>query len=589
MIHPFDCHQSPFIIWTWRRAGGTNLAQALFDFSKFDSLEHEPFNIDRTLGFIQNNYKNDRDLDKVRCAIKDLLVRKPLIKHCLEIIPTEINQILMEESINAGYKHLFLYRDEAVNRLLSLNYAQCTDIWGKEHKKSKKVNKDVFTRTINVSKLINHEKHSRGSLTSIFNQLLTRNQTPLSISFERLYQSNDILSRKLVLEVFKQLEIDEVFITDKVINKIIKKGAQGTNQDYLKFPKSEELILEANKLPKFILCKETIELVAEVTTEFNHVEIWEPTIGVAENTISISGVFLTNAKGRLSLSSSRGKSASINHNIVSPRIGTLYPNDNLSGRCSFSSDFISYKKGDTLLVNFESDNGDMILVAELKERIKYDGDFYSAQKMGSKISAHHYLSHLFGLFKPKSLVDFGCGVGTWIKEANEIGIETVLGLDGNWVQSVDNFLGDNILFKEVDLNTPQILPQQFDMVMSLEVAEHLNPENSQQFIKSLCKAGDVIMFGAAYIGQPGRDHRNCQKHSYWADLFDKEGYKPFDLFRSKFWGSDIVEPWYQQNTFLYIKENTPAFSVFTNQGFMPMSNLSFMDVIHPWLYHRYYK
>jgi hypothetical protein len=92
------------------------------------------------------------------------------------------------------------------------------------------------------------------------------------------------------------------------------------------------------------------------------------------------------------------------------------------------------------------------------------------------------------------------------------------------------------------------------------------------------------MFGAAYTKQGGVDHINEQPHTYWAKLFAKFGYTPYDFFRPTFWGDDDIEFWYQQNTFLYVNNNSSLNSILKDAGFMPVTNIEFLNCVHPQLY-----
>ena len=51
-----DKRTRPFIIWTLRRTGGTNLATRLMALSQYPKLEHEPFNPDRVHGHVTRNW-----------------------------------------------------------------------------------------------------------------------------------------------------------------------------------------------------------------------------------------------------------------------------------------------------------------------------------------------------------------------------------------------------------------------------------------------------------------------------------------------------------------------------------------------------
>lgn len=110
-------------------------------------------------------------------------------------------------------------------------------------------------------------------------------------------------------------------------------------------------------------------------------------------------------------------------------------------------------------------------------------------------------------------------------------------------------------FKAVDLTQKIVLPQKFDMAMSLEVAEHLDEKYSDQFIENITNASDVILFSAAIPGQYGVHHVNEQCVSYWIEKFANKGFQPFDIIRPHFWWDEEVELDYRQNSVIFVKEN----------------------------------
>ena len=93
--------------------------------------------------------------------------------------------------------------------------------------------------------------------------------------------------------------------------------------------------------------------------------------------------------------------------------------------------------------------------------------------------------------------------------------------------------------------------------------------------------------GSAYTKQGGTNHVNEQPHTYWADLFLKHGYVPFDLFHPVVWGDADVEFRYQQNTFLYVNRNGTVFDQLLKLGRTPVANSQFLNCIHPILHTRY--
>ncbi|WP_257287526.1 hypothetical protein [Endozoicomonas sp. SESOKO2] len=242
----------PFIIWTFRRAGGTNFAQFLFNLTPYPKIEHEPFNDDRVFGNITRSFRDKKDTEKLRIDIRKALSSKPTIKHCLEIIPNELNLQLMQESTRLGYRHLFLYREDPKSRLLSLHYAQKTGIWGK--KQLKPVDPKIFTTPINVTSLINHENQSRKKMLTVYNQMLLENLNPIAISFEDLYKNKDVsISVKHAKYIVNNLNLDSELIDDIIYEEMLRGKSQGTKKDYHKFCNSHEASSAIEKLPLFKL------------------------------------------------------------------------------------------------------------------------------------------------------------------------------------------------------------------------------------------------------------------------------------------------------------------------------------------------
>ena len=224
-----------------------------------------------------------------------------------------------------------------------------------------------------------------------------------------------------------------------------------------------------------------------------------------------------------------------------------------------------------------------------KEQINhklYDQKFYNRQIDGSLKSAKEYIRYLSDLFNFKSVIDFGCGRGTWLKGFEDVGVNRLVGLDGSW-NNQENMLSQKIIFKQTDLNKEIKIDEKFDLALSLEVAEHLQPSSSKLFIKSITSSSDLIMFGAAFLAQPGTNHINTRLHSFWAHIFSEYSFKVYDIFRPKFCGNNKIMPWYQQNTFLYVRGGSKYEEDLYAKNFYPIENINFLDLIHPWLYGHY--
>jgi SAM-dependent methyltransferase len=213
----------------------------------------------------------------------------------------------------------------------------------------------------------------------------------------------------------------------------------------------------------------------------------------------------------------------------------------------------------------------------------YDASFYESQVASSIQSARIYLKFLWQFFQPASVLDVGCGRGTWLKACHELGSKNLWGFDGDW-NNQSLMIDSAVKFQSIDLNKPFSVPEKVDLAMTLEVAEHLEPSTAPQFVKCLTDASDVVLFSAAYTKQGGTNHINEQPHTYWAHLFAEHDFVPFDLLRPVFWGNENVCFWYRQNAFLYLRKSSAPWRQIGTYGFKELVDISFMNCIHPELY-----
>lgn len=148
-----------------------------------------------------------------------------------------------------------------------------------------------------------------------------------------------------------------------------------------------------------------------------------------------------------------------------------------------------------------------------------------------------------------SVLDVGCGTGTWLKVFNQkFGLTDLIGVDGNYVDR-NQLVIDPKFFHEADLRKSIDLKRKFDIVLCLEVAEHLPEDCADQFVETLCRHSDRIIFSAAIPGQGGQMHINEQWPGYWSQKFAKHGYNVYDDIRPKIWHNGQVDIWYRQNIF----------------------------------------
>jgi SAM-dependent methyltransferase len=182
--------------------------------------------------------------------------------------------------------------------------------------------------------------------------------------------------------------------------------------------------------------------------------------------------------------------------------------------------------------------------------VSYDREFFAGQKGASYLSASIVVPHLLALYGAKSVVDFGCGVGTWLRAFQDAGVEDFIGVDGDYVLDVDLQIAKD-RFVRTDMRSAVDLGRRFDLAISLEVAEHLPPATATTFVHSLTSHAPVILFSAAVPLQGGTHHVNEQWPQFWISLFKAKGFTCIDCLRDVFWEDDRIAWWYRQNMFLF--------------------------------------
>ena len=149
-----------------------------------------------------------------------------------------------------------------------------------------------------------------------------------------------------------------------------------------------------------------------------------------------------------------------------------------------------------------------------REILAYGNDHLKA------INAPRVAAVLRGVLPFGSVIDMGCGSGVYLREFQKLCPAT--GVDGN------PDVHPPVL---ADLAQPQDFRCRYDLVFSIEVAEHIEPEGADTFIGNLVRhcAKWVVMTACP----PGRyeevseynavAHQNEQPREYWMRLLEHYG------------------------------------------------------------------
>lgn len=181
----------------------------------------------------------------------------------------------------------------------------------------------------------------------------------------------------------------------------------------------------------------------------------------------------------------------------------------------------------------------------------YDSEYYSTEaRKASLDSAPVIAETIFRELKPERVIDVGCGTGDVLLALRKHGC-TVKGLERS-AAALKVCHERGLPVTAFDLEDDTISDDaKYDVVVSMEVAEHLPERIADRYVALLARLGTTIIFTAAPPGQGGTDHINEQPPEYWHAKFAQHGFV-HDAERTEHWQrewreSGKVARWYHLN------------------------------------------
>ena len=166
-----------------------------------------------------------------------------------------------------------------------------------------------------------------------------------------------------------------------------------------------------------------------------------------------------------------------------------------------------------------------------------------------------------------------------LETAQRGGID-VYGIDGDYVDR-SQLLIDEKFFHPANIEERITLDRRFDLVESLEVAEHLTPARADSFVEDLTRLSDVILFSAAIPAQGGTNHVNEQWQSYWAEKFLRFGYVGIDCVRPSVWNNVNASMHYRQNILIYAKSSELYRYPELQEFYLKHRDATIFNAVHP--------
>ena len=154
----------------------------------------------------------------------------------------------------------------------------------------------------------------------------------------------------------------------------------------------------------------------------------------------------------------------------------------------------------------------------------YNDEFFECHLKYARDYSIKTMDWYLSSFPMESVVDFGCGIGSYLEIAHSLGLK-VKGYEISEVAK--KYTSENIqkFIEYRDCTLPIIPMKSYDTVLSFETAEHIRAEGTQQFVNNILNAvGKHLLFTAAPPGQQGTGHINLQPREFWIAQFSELDY-----------------------------------------------------------------
>jgi SAM-dependent methyltransferase len=219
----------------------------------------------------------------------------------------------------------------------------------------------------------------------------------------------------------------------------------------------------------------------------------------------------------------------------------------------------------------------------------YDPHYHDDKREPARRAAERILPIVLSLVDVESMVDVGCGPGSWLVAAQRLGIPRLTGVEGAWARAWFDDEAEGLRAYELvfaNLEDELRLPTSYDLAICIEVVEHLSPARGESFIADLCRCAPHVLLGAAIPGQQGPNHLNTRWLSYWATSFAAHRFRPIDVVREQVWNDDALLLPVRQNPVLFVRDDCYERAAARARA-LPSPSIGALDLVHPDLYTEY--
>ncbi|OGO28940.1 MAG: hypothetical protein A2Z16_05045 [Chloroflexi bacterium RBG_16_54_18] len=143
--------------------------------------------------------------------------------------------------------------------------------------------------------------------------------------------------------------------------------------------------------------------------------------------------------------------------------------------------------------------------------------------------------HIAHEIKPGTVLDAGCAMGFLVENLRKRGI-SAFGIDASEfaIQNVHPEIQPYCWVGSIS----EAFPQKYDLIVCIEVLEHLNPGDIENTIKNLCEYCDKMLFSSSPDDYKEATHQSVQPVENWVTFFAKYGF-----FHDLDYDATYITPW----------------------------------------------
>lgn len=159
---------------------------------------------------------------------------------------------------------------------------------------------------------------------------------------------------------------------------------------------------------------------------------------------------------------------------------------------------------------------------------EYDSHYYATQCGQPYVRNDHWLRFFGGIadrivadLRPGTVLDAGCAMGFLVECLRDRGVDAS-GVDISEYALSQVREDVRPFVRRASLTEP--LDDRYDLIVSIEVLEHLAHDDAETAVANLCAHTDDIIFSSTSTDYAEASHVNVQPPEYWAELFARNGF-----------------------------------------------------------------